>query len=119
VRRACALLLLESLGLLVAFVTLIVLALVHDTTRLWAAFVIAGFALAGAVFLYFAARGLRRLEAAYRSPVVLLQLLAVPVSIGLMQGGQVAIGLPILVVAVVVVHQLFTAQSRAVLDRVL
>jgi hypothetical protein len=117
IKRACLLLTAESVALLGACLAVLVLTVVHDTTRLWAAFVIALFAFAGAAFLWFAARGLRHLHAGYRSPVVLLQLLAIPVAVGLLQGGRWVIGVPILAVVLAVIHQLFSAPSRAVLDR--
>lgn len=117
VRRASVLLLAESAALFAAGVSVLALAAIHDTTRLWAAFVIAFFALGGGAFLLFASRGLSRLQAAYRSPVVLVQLLAIPVAIGLVQGGRWFVGLPILALAVAVIVLLFRADARAELDR--
>jgi hypothetical protein len=76
------------------------------------------FALAAGVLLAVAARGLRRLRGGFRSPVVVLQLLAVPVSYDLaFQAGRVAYGGPILVAALAVLFLLFTPASREVLDR--
>jgi hypothetical protein len=53
-----------------------------------------------------------------RSPVVLIQLLALPVgySLGLQAGRPVA-GVPILLLAVAVLVALFTPTARAALDR--
>jgi hypothetical protein len=52
--------------------------------------------------LVIAARGLHRRKRAAYSPVVLLQLLALPVGIGLIQGGQPWIAIAVLVPSVVV-----------------
>ena len=78
---------------------LIVLAFVHSTTRLWAALAVVGFALLGAVVLVLCARGLLALRPSSRSPVVLLQLIALPVGYSLgIQAGRLLVGVPILAV---------------------
>jgi hypothetical protein len=64
------------------------------------------------------ARGLLRLRPAARTPVVVLQVLALPVGYSMaFQAGVVAYGGPILVAAVVVLYLLFTPPARAALDR--
>lgn len=71
-----------------------------------------------AAFLALGARGLLRLRPAARTPVVVLQILALPVSYSLgFQAGRIAIGGPILIVALLVLYLLFTPPSRAALDR--
>ena len=64
------------------------------------------------------ARGLLRLRPAARTPVVVLQVLAVPVSYSLaFQAGRVGYGGPIFVAALAMLYLLFTPPVRAVLDR--
>jgi hypothetical protein len=118
VRLAAVLVGLEALGLLIVAVVLAGLAVVHSSNRLWAALAIVGFALLGALVLAGCARGLLGLRPSARSPVVLIQLLALPVgySLGLQAGRPVA-GVPILLLAVAVLVALFTPTGRAALDR--
>jgi hypothetical protein len=119
VRAAGALVGLEAAGLLVTAVVLTVLALVHSSTRLWGALAIVGFALLGALVLAGCARGLLGLRPSSRSPVVLIQLLALPVGYSLgIQAGRPAFGLPVLALAIAVLVLLFTPSARAALDRV-
>lgn len=113
-----ALTILEALALVAAAVALLVLIVVSETTRLWAAFTVAGFALLGAAVLYACARGIMRLRAAARSPLVLIQLLALPVAFSLgPQAGHYALGLPIMVVATAILVLLCVPAARAALER--
>jgi hypothetical protein len=78
----------------------------------------AALALLGAAVLVLGARGLLRLRPAARTPIVVLQLLALPVSYSLaFQAGLPAIGGPILIAALAVIYLLFTPPARAALDR--
>ena len=71
-----------------------------------------------AAALLFGARGLLRCRSAARTPIVVLQLLAIPVSYSLgFQAGRIAIGGPMLLAAFAVLYLLFTPPSRAALDR--
>jgi hypothetical protein len=80
--------------------------------------VLAVLALLAAAVLAMAARGLRRLRPAARTPVIVIQLLAVPVAYSLaFQAGRIEYGGPLLVVALGVLFLLFTPPARAVLDR--
>ncbi|MCW2541376.1 MAG: hypothetical protein JWN95_3101 [Frankiales bacterium] len=118
-RVAIGLILLEAAALVVAALVLTVLAFVHDTTELWAAFAIIGFALLAAAVLALCARGLRRLRPSSRTPVLFIQLLALPVTYSLgFQAGRLAIALPIMAVALVVIGLLMTGSARRMLDRV-
>ena len=118
VRAAAAIVLLEAAALAVTAAVLLVLAFVHTTTRLWAAVAIVGFALLGAAVLALCARGLVRLRPSARSPVILVQLLAVPVSYSLaIQAGRALVGVPILIVAITVLVLLMLPSSRQSLDR--
>jgi hypothetical protein len=78
----------------------------------------AAFALVGAAALAFGARGLLRLRPAARTPMVVLQLLALPVSYTIaFQADLVGYGAPIMLAALAVIYLLFTPPVRAVLDR--
>jgi hypothetical protein len=118
VRAACVILALEALAL-----TGIAAFLVYDTAagsphNVAGALLGAALALVGAAVLVLGARALVRLRPAARTPVVVLQLLALPVSYSLaFQAGIVAVGGPILVAALVVLYLLFTPPARAALDR--
>jgi hypothetical protein len=120
VRAAAVIVLLEAVALAVTALVLLVLAFVHTTTRLWAAVAIVGFALLGAVLLALCAHGLLRLRPSSRSPVILMQLLAVPVGYSLaVQAGRTLVGLPILGAAIAVLVLLMLPSSRQALDRFL
>lgn len=120
VRAAAALVALQAAALLVTALVLIALTFVHSTTRLWAALAIAGFAVLGAAVLWLCARGLLALRPSARSPVVLLEVIALPVGYDLgFQGGRLLVAVPILAVAVAVLVLLFTPAARSALDRVL
>lgn len=78
----------------------------------------AAFAVLGAIVLLLGARGLLRLRPGARTPIVVLQLLALPVSYSLaFQAGLAVVGGPILVAALAVIYLLFTPPARAALDR--
>jgi hypothetical protein len=118
VRAAAALVLVEAAALAVVAAALLVLAFVHTTTRLWAAVAIVGFALLGSAVLALCARGLAQLRPSARSPVILVQLLALPVGYSLgIQAGRVLIGVPILLLAIAVLALLMLPSSRQALDR--
>ena len=118
VRGACAVIVLEALALLAAVVVLVVKTVAGHPDSVGRAMSDAGLAAAGAVLLLLAARGLIRLSPAARTPVLVLQLLALPVSYSLaFQAHRVGYGGPILVAALVVIYLLFTPPARAALDR--
>lgn len=118
VRAAAVLVAAQGAALAVTTVILIVLAFLHSSSRLWTALSIVGFALLGAVVLVLCARGLLRLRPSARSPIVLLELIALPVGYDLgFQGGRLALALPIMAVAAAVLVLLFTPTARAALDR--
>jgi hypothetical protein len=110
--------LLEAVALTGVAVMLLVLAFIHTTTRLWAAVAIVAFALLGAAVLALCARGLLRLRPSARSPVILVQLLALPIGYSLgIQAGRALVGVPILIAAIAVLVLLMTPSSRQALDR--
>lgn len=115
---ACGVLGLQVAGLLVAAGVLVDKTLTGDPNSVGRALWGAGFALVGAAVLALCARGLLRARPAARTPVVVLELLLVPVSYSLaFQAGRVGYGGPIFVSALAVLYLLFTPPVRAVLDR--
>ncbi|MFL6164492.1 MAG: hypothetical protein ACJ74U_20030 [Jatrophihabitantaceae bacterium] len=118
VRYAAGIVLVQAAGLLVTAIALLVLAVAHSSQRLWAALAIAGFALLGALVFYACGCGLLGLRPSARSPIVLLELLALPVGYSLgIQAGRALVGIPVLISAVAVLVLLFTPSARAALDR--
>lgn len=117
-RAAVGIVGLESLALVAAAVVLLVKTIVGSPNQLLAAVSLAVIALVAAAVLALCGRALLRLRPAARTPVVLLQLLALPVSFDLaFQAGRLGYGAPILVAALAVLFLLFTPPVRAVLDR--
>ena len=72
----------------------------------------AGFAVLAGVLVLLVARGLRRVAGWARSPAVVLQLLALPVGVGLVQGRVWFAAVPVLLLAGAVLYQLATPQAR-------
>ena len=117
-RSAVAIIGLEALALVVAAAILIVKTITGHPGSVGRALLDAAFALLGAGLLVLAGRGLWRLRPSARTPVIVLQLLALPVSYSLaFQAGRVGYGGPILVAALAVLYLLFTPPARAALDR--
>jgi hypothetical protein len=117
-RAAAVVIGLESLALVVAAAILIGKTLAGHPDSVGRALLGAGFALLGAAALAVGGRGVLRMRAAARTPVVVLQLLALPVSYSLaFQAGRVEYGGPMLVAALTVLYLLFTPPARAALDR--
>jgi hypothetical protein len=118
VRSAVAIVALQALALLAAAIVLIVKTIFGDPDSVGRAMSDAGFAILGALLLALGARGLLRLSSAARTPVIVLELLALPVSFDLaFQAHRVDYGGPILVSAVVVLYLVFTPPAREALDR--
>jgi len=117
-KAACALLGLEALGLLAGGVVLLVDTVTGHPTDRASAVLTAAFAVAGAVALAYGARGLLRLRPAARTPMVVLEVLAVPIGYQLaFDSERPEWGWPVLLVALAVLYLLFTPPVRAVLDR--
>lgn len=72
----------------------------------------AGFAVLAGVLVLLVARGLLRVAGWARSPAVVLQLLALPVGAGLVQGGVWYAAVPVLGLAGAVLYQLATPEAR-------
>ncbi|HEY8826977.1 MAG TPA: hypothetical protein VIM17_04385 [Jatrophihabitantaceae bacterium] len=118
VRIAAALIGLESLALLLAAGILVAKTLGGHPDSIGRALLAAALAIGGAVALGLGAVGLVRLRPAARTPMLVLQLLALPVGYSLaFQAGLVGYGAPILVGALTVLYLLFTPPARAALDR--
>ncbi len=117
-RAAVVIVLLEALALVGAATVLVVKTVTGHPDSLGRALLGAGFALVGALVLVLGARGLRLCSPAARTPVVVLQLLAVPVGYSLaFQAGLVVFGGPILLAALTVIYLVFTPPARAALNR--
>lgn len=117
-RAAVAVVVLEVLALLAAAGVLLAKTVTGHPASVDGALLGAAFAVGGAAVLALAARGLIHLHASARSPVIVLQLLSLPVAYSLaFQAGLVVYGGPILVAALTVLYLLFTPSARAVLER--
>jgi hypothetical protein len=92
-------------------------AAVSTPDRLASALALAGFAAAGGVLLGTLARSLAGLRAWARSPVVVLQIVFLPVGVTLLRDGRGVVGAGVLLLAGAVLYLLFTPDSRAGLDR--
>jgi len=115
---AVAVVAVEALALLLLALLLAAKALTGHPHSLVAALLAASMALVGALALALCARGLFAMRVAARTPVVVLQVLALPVGYDLsFQAGRVAYGGPMLLVAVMALYLLFTPPVRALLDR--
>ena len=118
VRAAVCIVAAEALALLVAAGVLLTKTVLGHPDSVARALLDAGFAIFGAGLLALAARGLWHLRPAARTPVIVLQLLAIPVSYSLaFQADRVGYGGPILLAALAVIYLLFTPAAREALDR--
>jgi hypothetical protein len=118
VRAAAGIVAAEALALLSAAGVLAVKTATQRPDSYGRALLDMAFALGGALLLGFGAWGLIRLKPAARTPVIVLQLLALPVAYSLaFQANRVEYGGPILVAALATLYLLFTPQAREALDR--
>jgi hypothetical protein len=85
--------------------------------RLPNALVLAGFAAGAGVLLGLLARSLASLRAWARSPIVVVQIVFLPVGVSLVEAGRGVVGAGVLLLAGAVLFLLFTPRSRAALDR--
>ena len=117
-RVASVLIGLESLALFALTLGLAVKAFTGHPHSLAGALLGALLALVGAAVLELCDRGLLALRPAARTPIVVIQILALPVSYSLgFQAGRIGYGAPILISALVVLYLLFTPPVRQSLDR--
>jgi hypothetical protein len=117
-RAAAAVIGLEVLALLGVAALLVIKTIIGDPNSLGRALLGAAMAVLAAAVLALGARGIYHLRPAARTPVVVLELLALPVGYSLgFQAGLIGYGGPMLVAAVAVPYLLFTPPARAALDR--
>lgn len=109
VRRAAALLVVEGVALAVLGVVFAVATAVGTPTNRGLSFGVAGFAVATGAVLVLLARAVDGRRSWARSPAVVLQLLAFPVGVGLLQGRVWVAGLPVLLLAGATLWHLVTA----------
>ena len=117
VRIAAIVVLLQAAGLLVAASVLVIKIAggrYGDAGRAWSD---ALFALFGALALLYAARGLSGLRPAVRTPLLVFEVLALPVGYSLIQGGRWGYGGLLVLGALIVAALLLTRPARAALDR--
>ena len=118
IRAAAIVVLVQAAGLFVAAAVVVVEIIgggYNDAGRAWSD---AAFALIVGAGLVFAARGLSYLQPAVRTPLLLVEVLALPVGYSLgIQAGRLAYGGPVLVGAAAVLVLLFTRPAREALDR--
>lgn len=110
--RAALLVAVEAVALAVLGVGYGVAALAGKPFDRTAALLEAAFAVLAGLLLLLLARGLARAAGWSRAPTVVLQLLAIPVGVGLVQGRVWYAALPVLALATAVLYQLATAEAR-------
>ncbi len=117
VRVAAGVVGVQAVALLAAAAVLVVKTIVAHPDSVARALLGAAMALLAMIVLLTCARGLLALRWAARTPIVVLELLALPVgySVGF-QAGLMAYGAPILISALAVLYLLFTPPARAALD---
>lgn len=111
VRRGALLLGVEGVALLVVGIVLVVATATGSPDNSGLSYGVAGFALAGGGVLLLLARAVDGGRGWPRAPAVVLQLLAVPVGIGFLQGGLWAAGVPILLFAAATLWHVTRAES--------
>lgn len=117
VRQAALITTLEGALLLGVAVYLVIQILAGSVAQIANALVVAALAAGAGLLLGFLARGLVRLRAWARSPVVVLQVVFLPVGVGLLRANRPIFGIPVLVLAAAVLYLLFTPPARLALDR--
>jgi hypothetical protein len=117
VRAAAGIVVVQAAALFAAAAVLIVKTIAGHPDSVGRALLGAAMALLGMTVLLTCARGLMALRWAARTPVVVLELLALPVSYSLgFQAGLMVYGAPILLSALAVLYLLFTPPARSALD---
>jgi hypothetical protein len=118
IRAAATVVLVEALALVGAAGVVLSKTTTGHPHDVFGALLLAALCLGGTVLLGLSARGVYRLRPAARTPIVVMQILALPVSYSLtFQAHRAAYGAPILIAALAVLYLLFTPPARAALDR--
>ena len=112
VARAALLVAVEGLALVVLGVGYGAAGLVGDPFDRTATLLEAGLAVLAGVLVLLVARGLADVRGWSRSPAVVVQLLALPVGVGLVQGQVWVAAVPVLLLAGSVLYLLLTAEAR-------
>ena len=112
VTRAAWLVALEGAALTVLGAGYGVAGVVGDPFDRAATLLEAAFTVLAGLLVLLVARGLRRVAGWARSPAVVLQLLAVPVGVGLVQGRVWYAAVPVLLLAGTVLYLLATPEAR-------
>ncbi len=109
---------LEALALVAVALVLFIKTIAQTPDDVAAALLEAGMALLAAAILALCARGLARQQPGARSPVIVLQILALPVAYSLwFQADRTLYGAPILIAALATLYLLFTPPARQALNR--
>jgi hypothetical protein len=117
VRAAAGVVVVQAAALLAAAAVLLVKTITGHPDSVARAVLGAAMAVLGMLVLLACARGLLGLRWTARTPIVVLELLALPVGYSLgFQAGLMAYGAPILLSALAVLYLLFTPPARAALD---
>ena len=112
VTRAALLVAVEGAALIVLGTGYAVAGVVGDPFDRTATLLEGGFAALAGLLVLLVARGLLRVQGWARSPAVVLQLLALPVGLGLVQGAVLYAAAPVLGLAAAVLYQLATPEAR-------
>ncbi len=113
VRIAAAIVAVQGIALVAAAVLLVVKSLLDSADSIGRALFAAALALVGAAVLGLCANGLRRGLNSSRSPVIVLEILALPVGFSLgIQAGLIGYGGPMLLSALAVLVLLFSPGGR-------
>jgi hypothetical protein len=112
VARAAALVAVEGVALTVLGAVYGVAGVLGEPFDRTATLLEAGFAVVAGALVLLVARGLARVQGWSRSPAVVLQLLALPVGVGLVQGRVWVAAVPVLLLAAGVLYALATPEAR-------
>ena len=112
VTRAAGLVAVEGAALTVLGVGYGIAGAVGDPFDRLATLLEAGFAVVVGILVVLVARGLLHVRGWARSPAVVLQLLALPVGVGLVQGQVFYAAVPVLGLAAAVLYHLATPEAR-------
>ncbi len=112
VARAAVLVAVEGVALVLLGAAYGVAGLVGDPFDRTATLLEAAFAVGAGGLVLLVARGLARVQGWSRSPAVVLQLLALPVGVGLVQGRVWLAAVPVLLLAGAVLYCLATPEAR-------
>jgi hypothetical protein len=116
VARAALLIAVEGVALVLLGVVYGGAGLLGDPFDRTATLLEAGLAVLAGVLVLLVARGIGDVRGWARSPAVVVQLLALPVGVGLVQGGVWLAAVPVLGLAAGVLYHLFTAEARLAFD---